>query len=77
MTHVIRAVYENGIFKPLDAPDLPEHQQVRLTVEEINAAGENVSPSSGADPLAGIRQPTGIPDLAEHFDDYRFGRRQS
>ena len=77
MTHVIRAVYENGIFKPLDAPDLPEHQQVRLTVEEINAAGENVSQSNGADPLAAIRQPTGIPDLAEHFDDYRFGRRQS
>jgi hypothetical protein len=30
--------------------------------------------TSVSDPLAGIRVSTGIPDLAEHFDDYRFGK---
>jgi hypothetical protein len=35
------------------------------------------SPAAAArvDPLAGIRVSTGAADLAEHFDDYRFGRR--
>ena len=27
------------------------------------------------DPLAGLRVSTGIRDLAEHFDEYRFGRQ--
>jgi hypothetical protein len=31
-------------------------------------------PTNEADPLAGIRVATGIPDLAERFDDYRFGK---
>jgi hypothetical protein len=35
-----------------------------------------VTPSEAghyADPLDGIDCATGIPDLAEHFDDYRLG----
>ena len=35
MTESIRAICENGVFRPLDTPNLPEHQQVRLTVESI------------------------------------------
>ena len=77
MTHTIRAIFENGIFRPLDATDLPEHQQVRLTIESISPSDEKTSGSNGEDPLAGIRSSTGIPDLAEHFDDYRFGRRRT
>ena len=30
--------------------------------------------SKHADSLKGVHCPTGIPDLAEHFDDYRLGR---
>ena len=33
------------------------------------------TPAADGDPLAGIRIATGLVDLAEHFDDYRFGRR--
>ena len=75
MTHSIRAIYENGVFRPLDALTLSEHEQVRLTVESISSSTEAKTESDAADPLAGIRSPTGISDLAENFDDYRFGRR--
>jgi len=71
MTRMIRAIYENGVFRPLDTPNLPDQQQVRLTIESIASDTEGDT----ADPLAGVRASTGISDLAEHFDDYRFGRR--
>jgi len=76
MTNSIRAVYENGVFRPLDTPNLPEHQQVRLTVESIVTNMKGKTETDGGDPLADVRVSMGISDLAEHFDDYRFGRRQ-
>ncbi|MBM4047813.1 MAG: DUF104 domain-containing protein, partial [Planctomycetes bacterium] len=33
MKYTLEAVYENGIFRPLRPPELPEGQQVRLMVE--------------------------------------------
>jgi|GEM_PF-2272717 len=32
-THV-EAVYENGVFRPLQAVQLPEHQRVTVTIDE-------------------------------------------
>lgn len=34
MAITIKAVYENGVLKPLDALYLKEHQQVQITLEE-------------------------------------------
>ena len=73
MIQSIRAVYENGVLRPLESLRLEEHAEVRLTIEEPTTA-----PAKHAtydDPFEGIAVDTGIPDLAEHFDDYRFGRR--
>ena len=33
MTRTITAVYEDGLFKPIEPLALPEHTKVRLTVE--------------------------------------------
>lgn len=33
MKHIINAIYENGVFKPLEPSELPDGQHVRLTVE--------------------------------------------
>jgi predicted DNA-binding antitoxin AbrB/MazE fold protein len=75
MSQMIQAIYEDGVLKPLEKLILGEHQQVQITIEPKAATGN--SPSQGFDdPLSGIRAATGIPDLAEHFDDYRFGCRQ-
>lgn len=75
MIQSILAIYENGVFKPLESPNLPENEHVRLTVE---VSPKQVSPAASngkSDPLADIRVSTGIPDLAEKFDEYRFGKR--
>lgn len=77
MLQYIQAIYENGVFRPLEIPQLSDQQQVRLIVEEAAIAKADPSSSNGSkDPLAGVRASTGIPDLAENFDDYRLGRRQ-
>ncbi len=76
MAHVLKAIYENGVLRPLERLDLEEHEEVRITVESLGAQLERPERHDGADPLEGVRAATGIPDLAEHFDDYRFGRRR-
>ena len=75
MNQSILAIYENGVFKPLEAPNLPENEQVRLTVEVAPMHVGSAASNGKSDPLAGIRVSTGIPDLAENFDEYRFGKR--
>ena len=74
MSQVIDAIFEDGVFRPLQLPQLAEHELVRLTVDTASKNGRTTGADSG-DPLANIRVATGIPDLAENFDDYRFGRR--
>ncbi len=32
MEQVLEAIYSNGVFTPLEQPDLPENQRVTLTV---------------------------------------------
>jgi len=82
MSQSIRAIYENGVFKPLEILNLADLQQVRLTIEEgaveKNDSEKNSDLSSNVpnDPLASVRVSTGISDLAEYFDDYRLGNRQ-
>lgn len=33
MTKVIEAIYENGVLRPVEALELPEHERVKLTLE--------------------------------------------
>jgi predicted DNA-binding antitoxin AbrB/MazE fold protein len=35
MVHTITATFEDGVLKPAQPLDLPEHAQVRLTVEPL------------------------------------------
>ena len=80
MSESIRAIYVNGVFQPLETLSLPENHEVRLQIEsaqtqEPSQDGETADEKTSLDPLAGIRVSTGLPDLAENFDDYRFGKR--
>jgi predicted DNA-binding antitoxin AbrB/MazE fold protein len=34
MVRVVDAIYEEGMLKPLEALDLPEHQRVRITIHD-------------------------------------------
>ncbi len=35
MKPIVKAVYENGVFKPVKAPEIPQGQQVRLEIEPL------------------------------------------
>ena len=72
MSVTVDAVFEGGVLKPLAALPLAEHQQVRVTIDTVDSS----APASGDNLLLNFpRVHTGIADLAENFDDYRFGRR--
>ena len=76
MAQVVTAIYENGVLRPVEALTLPEHQRVQVTVEAISETGTGGRrPELRRDPLEGLRVATGISDLSEHFDDYRFAAR--
>jgi predicted DNA-binding antitoxin AbrB/MazE fold protein len=40
MKHSLEAVYENGIFRPLKTPAIPDGQQVLLEVEPVDEKSE-------------------------------------
>ncbi|HLA44317.1 MAG TPA: antitoxin family protein [Aggregatilineales bacterium] len=39
---IIRAIFEDGVFKPLEPVEIPPHQQVILQVEDQDTAGRNI-----------------------------------
>ena len=41
MSKNLKAVYENGIFRPLEPVDLAEHQEVTVTVPDARGATAN------------------------------------
>lgn len=71
MTQQALAVYEHGTLKLLGPVSLAEQQKVRVEITVVDET--DAEPIH--DPLEGISINTGIPDLAEHFHDYRFGLR--
>ncbi len=73
MIQQIRAVYEKGILRPLEKLQLEENAEVRVTVESTRDVKADTTID---DPFDDIRF-DGPPDLAERFDDYRFGRVDS
>jgi hypothetical protein len=69
------------ILQELDQISLQEQYALRDLLDERLATANGVevpihtsNEAESTDPLAGLRVATGIEDLAEHFDDYRFGR---
>ncbi len=80
MVQVSEAIYRNGNLKLLEKLHLHDGDRVKVRVESVDGPAtqedQPTTPTTAIDPLHGLRISTGIPDLAEHFDDYRFGRRK-
>lgn len=74
MNKTIRAIYQGGVFHPLEEVDLKDKSEVLVTVEST-PTDEKVAASSD-DPIAGISFSSGLGDLSQRFDDYRFGNKQ-
>jgi len=56
MMIVIEAIYQKGVFWPLEPLDLPEGQRVRLTVEPITNKTERERDAAMQRLLEGLRQ---------------------
>ena len=67
MSDRLEAIYENGVFRPLDKVNLPEGERVQITVvvadETANDAAFN---------LGRIAEETGVSDLATNIDHYLY-----
>ena len=67
----IRAIFENGVFRPTDPVQLPERCEVEFT--------PTVLPSNGADPVTdddvyavlSERYASGRPDVAARHDEHQ------
>lgn len=62
MSKSLKAVYENGIFRPLEPVDLTEHQEVTITVSDVRGAAANQELSCYE-----IAQRLGIVGMLDHL----------
>jgi predicted DNA-binding antitoxin AbrB/MazE fold protein len=68
MSEAVEAIFENGVFRPLQPVELAEGERVKLTV----APADERADDPAAD-FSNIAVDTGIPDLATNIDHYLYG----
>ena len=56
MPKIIEAIYENGVFKPLEKVDLKEGEKVKLKVEEMSVVDRVFGILKGKDTLKALRE---------------------
>lgn len=71
MAEIIPAVYENGVFHPLQPPGLQEHQRVHLLVIPEDPAGLTASQRQALTDLAGMGS-SGSSDISAAHDSYLY-----
>ncbi|MDD5435288.1 MAG: antitoxin family protein [Nitrospira sp.] len=69
MQEGIKAIYEDGVIKPLKKLNLKEHEQVTITIEK-NVT--ETKPKRTAMSIVGIFE-SGIGDLSNEHDNYLYG----
>ena len=66
--NTIEAIYEKGVFRPVEKIELTEGERVKITVEVM------VTPQKdSAEDFSDIAVDTGISDLATNVDYYLYG----
>ncbi|MGC9445141.1 MAG: antitoxin family protein [Candidatus Methanospirareceae archaeon] len=72
MTKTIVAVYKDGVFKPLQKIDIPEHKQVHLVVIPEEDADLLESQKKELSSIIGIGE-SGSSDVSRRHDQYLYG----
>lgn len=67
MMKTIHAVYENGVFRPVEAVNLPEHTSVELQVKET----PKIPSLDDVYAILGRSYSTGERDLAERHNEHQ------
>jgi predicted DNA-binding antitoxin AbrB/MazE fold protein len=75
---VVHAIYENGVFRPLDPIELPDHCQVELLIHKPASTNSRTTTTDPLKKLAAIagahpENPDLPTDLAEQHDHYLYG----
>ncbi len=81
MIHNIDAIYDHGVFRPIEPLPLPEGARVRLRIEEENGAEDSATkPADGELPtlLERMKDFVGTvhnlpPDASVNLDHYLYG----
>lgn len=70
MPHIINAIYENGVFKPLEKVNLKEHEKIKIIfANEKEPALAECSLAGIIDIAKGCHDT----DLSVHHDKYLYG----
>lgn len=68
MSKVINAIFENGVFKPLDKVDIEDHKKVTIILAtEVEYSTQEECNLSG---IIDIAEDCSDPDLSTHHDKY-------
>ena len=74
MATVIKAVYEDGVFKPTEPVELEEHTEVEVPVAAGALPSDDPTGWKAIEALIGISNDAGTPaDIAENHDHYLYG----
>ena len=74
---IIRAVYENGVFRPLDKVDFPDCCEVEIEVRRVKAEAVPTTQATVSEGLAkiyeilGKRYDSGYTDTAERHNEHQ------
>lgn len=70
MTKTFSAIFENGVFRPVEPVDFPEHCQVRVQVQSVEAANDGASLDE-VYAILGKRFSSGERDVAARHNEHQ------
>ncbi len=71
MPKTIEAIYENGVFKPLEKVNIPEHKKLRITL--TNKAESKTRERCSLAGIIDIAKNCSDSDLSINHDKYLYG----
>jgi predicted DNA-binding antitoxin AbrB/MazE fold protein len=70
MTKTFHAIYENGIFRPIESIDLPDRCEVEFQISDVKSAPE-VPSLDDVYAILGRRHSSGEHDVAARHDEHQ------
>jgi hypothetical protein len=76
MTTAVKAIYENGVFKPKEPLQLQERTEVEVLIPTQSPVDDDPTGWAAARALIGFIEDAPA-DMAEHHDHYLYGRSRA
>jgi hypothetical protein len=76
MTTAVKAIYENGVFKPKEPLQLQERTEVEVLIPTQSPVDDDPTGWAAARALIGFIEDAPA-DIAEHHDHYLYGRSRA